>query len=179
MTSKKSAGTRTSKCRVSKPHCRNEFWIVCRLDHHLSCLTISLTFFSLTDLDSFVSRGDVQSVERLRFRVHNGGRSPPPERLPSSLGRDTITPISPAPTNTMSTSTYTRPAASLSHFHQQSRVSVPNRHSIKFRESPFYQVREALSPMRELIGIRALSIIRCRMRLTLDPRDAPQPPLSS
>lgn len=66
------------------------------------------------------------------------------------MARDTITPISPAPT-TLMPGAYARPP-SMSHYHQQPRLAVPPRQSVKFRESPFYQVKEPLTSLRELIG---------------------------
>ncbi|TIA27178.1 hypothetical protein D6C81_00035 [Aureobasidium pullulans] len=45
-------------------------------------------------------RGDADAIERYRYRVNHQGRSPPAPSLQSSLARDTITPISPAPRTT-------------------------------------------------------------------------------
>lgn len=48
---------------------------------------------------------------------------------------------------------YPRPAG-LPQYHQApaARAAVPSRASVKFRESPFYQIREALTPTKELSG---------------------------
>jgi E3 SUMO-protein ligase PIAS1 len=49
------------------------------------------------------------------------------------------------------------PRAALSHYHQhqqqQTRLAVPARQTVKFKESPFYQVKETITPIRELSGI--------------------------
>ncbi|THZ09346.1 hypothetical protein D6C93_00095 [Aureobasidium pullulans] len=103
-------------------------------------------------ISGHLRRGDADAIERYRYRVNHQGRSPPAPSLQSSLARDTITPISPAPRITTGMPpSYTRPAAGLSHYHQPPpRPAASSRPSVKFRSSPFYEIKEAITPTRDL-----------------------------
>lgn len=108
----------------------------------------------LPAISGHLRRGDADAIERYRYRVNHQGRSPPAPSLQSSLARDTITPISPAPrTTTGMPPSYTRPAAGLPHYHQPPpRPAASSRPSVKFRSSPFYEIKEAITPARDLSG---------------------------
>ncbi|KAG9829939.1 hypothetical protein KCU63_g14882, partial [Aureobasidium melanogenum] len=96
-------------------------------------------------------KNDLEALERLRYRAEHQGRTPPAQSHQPSLARDTITPISPAPHTTAGMPAYPRPAG-MPQYHQApaARAAAPSRASVKFRESPFYQIREALTLTKEL-----------------------------
>ncbi|CAD0091666.1 unnamed protein product, partial [Aureobasidium vineae] len=104
-------------------------------------------------LQKRISEGSdsTKALERLRYRAEHQGRTPPAQSHQPSLARDTITPISPAPHTTAGMPAYSRPAG-LSQYHQAqpARTAAPSRASVKFKESPFYQIKEALAPTKEL-----------------------------
>jgi E3 SUMO-protein ligase PIAS1 len=109
-------------------------------------------------------KGDAAALERLRYRAEHSGRDPPAQSHQPSLARDTITPISPAPSTTAGMPAYPRPSNALPTYHQTPAarsVSTP-RASVRFRESPFYQIKEALTATRELSGTYP---IPCRLVL--------------
>ena len=100
-------------------------------------------------------KGDATALERLRYRAENQGRDPPAQSHQPSLARDTITPISPAPHSTAGMPAYPRVSNGMPTYHQAqpARVISTSRASVRFRESPFYHIKEALTATRELSGI--------------------------
>ncbi|KAI5202156.1 hypothetical protein AUEXF2481DRAFT_426196 [Aureobasidium subglaciale EXF-2481] len=99
---------------------------------------------------SYLRRNDRSALTRLEYQTNNQGRTPPATSHQPSLARDTITPVSPAPHTTVGMPAYPRPAGISYHQTLGARPAAASRASVKFRESPFYQVKEAIMPTREL-----------------------------
>ncbi|KAB2576972.1 E3 SUMO-protein ligase pli1 [Lasiodiplodia hormozganensis] len=93
-------------------------------------------------LNTLVHRGDANGVARLRYRIANHGATPPATPHPPQLPDypDSVSPINPA---TMQNNYRPAPAMNL-----PSRPRYQPRFS--FKQSPFYDVEEALAPTVEL-----------------------------
>ncbi|GAB7357256.1 hypothetical protein MBLNU459_g8231t3 [Dothideomycetes sp. NU459] len=91
-------------------------------------------------------QGDANAFERIRYRVNHHGQSPTHDAYTSALPHlDRSTPISPAPGRPMTSSSYgSRPP--LPPF-SSSRTPHPR---LSYRESPFYQIVEAITVPQDL-----------------------------
>ncbi|KAL1626656.1 E3 SUMO-protein ligase pli1 [Diplodia seriata] len=114
---------------------------------------------SCPDLSALVSRGDANGVARLRYRVANHGATPPATPHPPQLPDY---PDSVSPNNQATMQNHYRPASA---------VNLPTRPRYQprfsFKQSPFYDVEEALAPTVELQGAEVLPNNRTSTTITV------------
>ncbi|GME53545.1 DNA-binding SAP [Neofusicoccum parvum] len=124
----------------------NDLKEICRSEElPVSGVKAALQERIIAHLDRYVQRGDAAAVSRIRYRIHNHGRTPPATPLQPPLPDypDSVSPVN---------------SVNMPNHHRQAPVmNLPPRPRapmyqprFQFKESPFYEIQEALAPTLEL-----------------------------
>ncbi|KAK4992045.1 E3 SUMO-protein ligase pli1 [Elasticomyces elasticus] len=98
-------------------------------------------------LDTIVNQGDVRHFERVRYRVAQHGESPPPEDFASSPPTTSAAGTAAPMNSKMAAAVWQRPQ-NPQHGASRPMIGIPMR--VTFKRSPFYEIREPLTPVYDL-----------------------------
>ncbi|PNS18623.1 hypothetical protein CAC42_5162 [Sphaceloma murrayae] len=150
-----SSGRATAVARL-KTLTNQELKDICRAETlAVSGVKANLQGRIIEQMDRAISNNDLVMFERVRYRIHNKGAAPP-AHYPGPAYGSSASPVSGYPsmnhaslahgTNGSMSHAYSRP--SLPPPSGQRSGSIP--HRLAFRQSPFYHIQEAITPVQDL-----------------------------